>query len=123
MLGPTLTGAEFGPALRSMLNGGLPVFLPAINVFGRVEQLVVLRANLGPGEFHRVAFDETVEASTAATRSSGSSTTSAWGMDWGIGGQVHFLDKFAVRIEYEHFNVREADDVQVYSLGVSYRFL
>jgi opacity protein-like surface antigen len=42
---------------------------------------------------------------------------------WGVGGQVHFLENFAVRLEYEHFNVREADDVQVYSLGVSYRFL
>jgi opacity protein-like surface antigen len=42
---------------------------------------------------------------------------------WGVGGQVHFLDKFAVRLEYEHFNVREAQDVQVYTLGVSYRFL
>jgi opacity protein-like surface antigen len=42
---------------------------------------------------------------------------------WGVGGQVHFLDRFAVRIEYEHFNVREADDVQLYSLGLSYTFL
>ena len=42
---------------------------------------------------------------------------------WGVGGQVHFLDRFAVRIEYEHFNVREADDVQLYSLGVSYTIL
>ena len=42
---------------------------------------------------------------------------------WGVGGQVHFLENFAVRIEYEHFNVREADDVQIYTLGVSYRFL
>lgn len=42
---------------------------------------------------------------------------------WGVGGQVHFLENFAVRIEYEHFNVRDADDVQVYTLGVSYRFL
>jgi len=42
---------------------------------------------------------------------------------WGVGGQVHFLESFAVRLEYEHFNVREANDVQVYTLGVSYRFL
>jgi opacity protein-like surface antigen len=42
---------------------------------------------------------------------------------WGVGGQVHFLENFAVRIEYEHFNVREANDVQIYTLGVSYRFL
>ena len=41
---------------------------------------------------------------------------------WGVGGQVHFLENFAVRIEYEHFNVREANDVQIYTLGVSYRF-
>lgn len=42
---------------------------------------------------------------------------------WGVGGQVHFLERFAVRLEYEHFNVREADGVQLYSLGVSYAFL
>ena len=42
---------------------------------------------------------------------------------WGVGGQVHFLGRFAVRIEYEHFNIREADDVQLYSLGVSYTIL
>jgi opacity protein-like surface antigen len=42
---------------------------------------------------------------------------------WGVGGQVHFLERFAVRIEYEHFNVREADDVQLYTLGLSYTIL
>jgi opacity protein-like surface antigen len=42
---------------------------------------------------------------------------------WGVGGQVHFLERFAVRIEYEHFNIRDADDVQLYSLGVSYTIL
>ena len=42
---------------------------------------------------------------------------------WGVGGQVHFLGRFAVRIEYEHYNIHEADDVQLYSLGVSYTFL
>jgi hypothetical protein len=41
---------------------------------------------------------------------------------WGVGGQVHF-GRFAARIEYEHFNVREADNVQLYSLGLSYTFL
>ena len=42
---------------------------------------------------------------------------------WGVGAQVHFLSRFAARVEYEHFNVREADDVQLYTLGVSYTFL
>jgi len=42
---------------------------------------------------------------------------------WGAGLQVHFLGRFAARVEYEHFNVREADDVQLYSVGVSYTFL
>jgi len=42
---------------------------------------------------------------------------------WGVGGQVHFLGRFAARLEYEHYNVHEADDVQLYSLGVSYTFL
>jgi opacity protein-like surface antigen len=42
---------------------------------------------------------------------------------WGVGGQVHFLGRVAVRIEYEHFNVHDADDVQLYSLGVSYAIL
>jgi opacity protein-like surface antigen len=42
---------------------------------------------------------------------------------WGAGLQVHFLERFAARIEYEHFNIRDADDVQLYSLGVSYTIL
>jgi OOP family OmpA-OmpF porin len=42
---------------------------------------------------------------------------------WGVGGQVHFLGRFAARIEYEHYNVHEADNVQLYSLGLSYTFL
>ena len=42
---------------------------------------------------------------------------------WGLGGQVHFLGRLAVRFEYEHFNVHDADDVQLYSLGVSYTIL
>ena len=42
---------------------------------------------------------------------------------WGVGGQFHFLSRFAVRIEYEHYIVREADDVQLYTLGLSYTFL
>jgi opacity protein-like surface antigen len=42
---------------------------------------------------------------------------------WGAGLQVHFLERFAARVEYEHFNIRDADDVQLYSLGVSYTIL
>jgi opacity protein-like surface antigen len=42
---------------------------------------------------------------------------------WGVGLQVHFLERFAARVEYEHFNIRDADDVQLYSLGVSYVIL
>jgi opacity protein-like surface antigen len=42
---------------------------------------------------------------------------------WGVGLQVHFLERFAARVEYEHFNIRDADDVQLYSLGVSYTIL
>jgi opacity protein-like surface antigen len=42
---------------------------------------------------------------------------------WGAGLQYHFLGRFAARIEYEHFNIREANDVQLYSLGVSYTIL
>lgn len=42
---------------------------------------------------------------------------------WGLGGQVHFLGRLAVRLEYEHFNVRDADNVQLYTLGVSYAIL
>ncbi len=42
---------------------------------------------------------------------------------WGVGGQVHFLGRFAARLEYEHYNVHQANDVQIYSLGVSYTIL
>jgi len=42
---------------------------------------------------------------------------------WGLGGQVRFLGRLAVRVEYEHFNVHDAGNVQLYSLGASYAIL
>ena len=48
-------------------------------------------------------------------------------MDYVAGLSLTFeqanLERFAARVEYEHFNIRDADNVQLYSLGVSYTIL
>jgi opacity protein-like surface antigen len=110
-LGSQSAGTFIGPANASAKAfaayavGYLPIPVPNIDVYGK--------AGLARWQFNGNAPD------------SGLFSVSENGTDfaWGVGGQVHFLDRFAVRIEYEHFNVREADDVQLYSLGVSYTIL
>lgn len=84
--------------------GYLPIPVPNIDVYGK--------AGLARWQFNGTPPNQLFSISDNGTD-----------FAWGVGGQVHFLDRFAVRIEYEHFNVREADDVQLYSLGVSYTIL
>ena len=92
-------------AFAAYAVGYLPIPAPNIDVYGK--------AGLA-----RWQFDGSVT-------SPGLFAVSENGTDfaWGVGGQVHFLGRIAVRIEYEHYNVHEADNVQLYSLGVSYAFL
>jgi opacity protein-like surface antigen len=92
-------------AFAAYAVGYLPIPVPNIDVYGK--------AGLA-----RWQFDGSLP-NQGLFRVSDNGTNFAWG----VGGQVHFLDRFAVRIEYEHFNVREANDVQLYSLGVSYTIL
>jgi OOP family OmpA-OmpF porin len=40
---------------------------------------------------------------------------------WGVGVRYNF-DRYAVRVEYEDFDVSELDDLNIISLGVEYRF-
>jgi opacity protein-like surface antigen len=110
-LGSQDAGTYYGPAHASAKAfaayavGYLPIPVPDIDVYGK--------AGLARWQFD------------GSLPNQGLFRLSDHGTDfaWGVGGQVHFLERFAVRIEYEHFNVREADDVQLYSLGVSYTIL
>ncbi len=93
-------------AFGAFAVGYLPIPVPNIDVYGK--------AGLA-----RWQFDGNLTKPGSLFSVSDNGTDFAWG----VGGQVHFLERFAVRIEYEHFNLRDADDVQVYTLGVSYTFL
>ena len=85
VLGPSLTGSEFNPVLHDMLNGGRSFFLEGQTAFGKVEQLVVLRAKLGTGEFHRTVPGDDVKVSTEATHRVGTKTTDGFASEFGIG--------------------------------------
>jgi OOP family OmpA-OmpF porin len=110
-LGSQSAGTFSGPAnantkaFAAYAVGYLPIPVPNIDVYGK--------AGLARWQFN------------GSLPAQGLFSLSDNGTDfaWGVGGQVHFLERFAVRLEYEHFNIREADDVQLYSLGVSYTFL
>jgi opacity protein-like surface antigen len=92
-------------AFAAYAVGYLPIPVPNIDVYGK--------AGLA-----RWQFDGSItQPSLFAVSDNGTDFA------WGVGGQVHFLDRFAVRIEYEHFSIRDADNVQLYSLGVSYTIL
>ncbi|MFD6315798.1 hypothetical protein [Streptomyces nigra] len=49
LMGPIAGVFRFGPALHDMLNGGWPLHLEGHTAFGKVEQLVVVHAELGAG--------------------------------------------------------------------------
>src|SRR5581483_1324709 len=100
--GPANASAK---AFAAYAVGYLPIPAPNIDVYGK--------AGLARWQFDGSLPNE------GLFRISDNGTDFAWG----VGGQVHFLDRFAVRVEYEQFNVREANDVQLYSLGVSYTIL
>jgi len=92
-------------AFAAYAVGYLPIPVPDVDVYGK--------AGLARWQFN------------GQYTSPGLFAVSENGTDfaWGVGGQVHFLGRFAARLEYEHYNVHQADDVQIYSLGVSYTLL
>jgi opacity protein-like surface antigen len=92
-------------AFAAYAVGYLPIPVPNIDVYGK--------AGLARWQFN----GNVTQPGLFAVSDNGTDFA------WGVGGQVHFLERFAVRIEYEHFNIRDADDVQLYSLGVSYTIL
>ena len=100
--GPANASAK---AFAAYAVGYLPIPVPDIDVYGK--------AGLARWQFNGSLPDQ------GLFRISDNGTDFAWG----VGAQYHFLQRFAARIEYEHFNVREADDVQLYSLGLSYTIL
>ena len=93
-------------AFAAYAVGYLPIPAPNIDVYGK--------AGLA-----RWQFDGNLNGNQGLFSVSDNGTDFAWG----VGLQVHFLERFAARVEYEHFNIRDADNVQLYSLGVSYTIL
>lgn len=91
-------------AFAAYAVGYLPIPVPNIDVYGK--------AGLA-----RWQFDGHTTPGLFAVSENGTDFA------WGVGGQIHFLSRFAARLEYEHYNVHDADDVQIYSLGVSYTIL
>ncbi|MBC9726008.1 hypothetical protein [Streptomyces sp. TRM68367] len=82
VLAPTLTTSGFGAALEEMLNGGRAVFLEGDTPFGKVEQLVVLRARLGQGHYHRTLSGHTSQSGLEATRRTGETTRVGFDGEW-----------------------------------------
>ncbi|GAA3440169.1 hypothetical protein [Kutzneria kofuensis] len=85
VLGPNLTGAEFSAFVRDMLGGGRSVFLEGQTAYGKVEQLVVLRAKLGLGEYHRTVRGAEDKVSSAAAEKSGMKVTDGVATDFAVG--------------------------------------
>ena len=101
-LGPTHADAR---AFAAYAVGYLPIPVPNIDVYGK--------AGLARWQFS----GDYAHPSLFAVSDHGTDFA------WGVGAQVHLLGRFAVRLEYEHFNVYYADNVQLYTLGASYTFL
>ncbi|MFD2419621.1 hypothetical protein [Amycolatopsis pigmentata] len=85
VLGPELASAGSDPALAAMLNGGWPVVVTGQTVFGKVEQLVVLRAEPGEGSYHQRIGGRTTAQETEATRTDGDQITNTWTADIDVG--------------------------------------
>jgi hypothetical protein len=69
IIGPIAATNRLKAVLHDMLNGGWPVYLPAHTPFGKVEQMAVIHAELGPGTTL-----DTMRATTGIKVSSGSTT-------------------------------------------------
>jgi hypothetical protein len=84
VLVPTLTTSGFGAALDEMLNGGRAVFLEGDTPFGKVEQMVVLRARLGQGHYHRTVSGHTSQSGLKATRRAGEMTRAGFDSEYAL---------------------------------------
>ncbi|MFK4105960.1 hypothetical protein ACI2L1_39075 [Streptomyces sp. NPDC019531] len=83
VLGPVLSGPAAGTAIEQMLNGGRPVFLEGDTAFGKVEQLVVLKAELGEGAYHATRSRHTSRGGLDTTARTSDTTQSGWSALWG----------------------------------------
>ena len=84
VLGPALAGTVADAAIEDMLTGGRTIFVEGATPFGKVEQAVVLRAELGEGRYHR-KIDEAVETmSLESEHVAGTSDLNRWRWDAGL---------------------------------------
>ncbi|MGW2716911.1 hypothetical protein [Streptomyces sp. NPDC001492] len=84
VLGPSLTASGFGTVIEEMLNGGRPVFLAGDTPFGKVEQLVVLRARLGEGHYHATLSRHTSKDGLETTERTTATTQRGLSASWGV---------------------------------------
>ena len=90
-------------AFGAFLVGYLPIPLPFIDFYGKVGAA-------------RWQLDRQSTSSLFAPNDRG--TDFAWG-----GGVQGHLGKFAARLEYEQFSIRDTDGVKALTLGVSFNFM
>jgi OOP family OmpA-OmpF porin len=83
--------------------GFLPLPLPLVDVFAKVGE---------------ISWDAKASVPSLSLAAKASGNTLAYG----AGGQVHF-EGVGVRLEYERFNVKNTDKVDMISVGVTWTFL
>ncbi|MGW4833380.1 hypothetical protein ACWEOG_37685 [Amycolatopsis japonica] len=78
VLGPQVMTAGGKPAFAAMLNGGLPLYRQADKAFGKIEQLVVLRATLGEGHSPQPVSDHSAKNEQQVEHKSGTGESTAY---------------------------------------------
>ncbi|EWM19106.1 LigA protein [Kutzneria sp. 744] len=84
VLGPALAGTVADAAIEDMLTGGRTIFVEGATPFGKVEQAVVLRAELGEGRYHRTIDEAAETMSLESEHVAGTSDLSRWRWDAGL---------------------------------------
>ncbi|SDQ17462.1 protein-glutamine glutaminase family protein [Actinopolyspora saharensis] len=80
----------FDTALEEMLNGGRPVHLTGDTPFGKVEQLVVLRARPGAGRYQRTLSEHTTTDSHETSRTTGHGDQRGWDVNAMLGASPFY---------------------------------
>ncbi|MGJ7908121.1 hypothetical protein ACOQFL_16775 [Actinopolyspora sp. H202] len=86
VLGPTVSRHGFNTALGEMLNGGRPMYLEGSTAFGKVEQLVVLRARTGDGQYYQSLSKHATTDSHETKTHDKRGHHKGWDIDGGLGG-------------------------------------
>jgi hypothetical protein len=97
------TGHADAKAFAGFLIGYLPIPVPLVDLYGKVG---AARWQLNGFETRPSLFSVDDRGTEFA---------------WGIGAQFH-LQQFAIRMEYENFNIRNTDGARLYTVGGAFYF-